>query len=854
MPGENLTRAEAVERAGVVAVESYEIALDLTTGPETFASATTVRFTATEGASTFVDLVAPAVRSVVLNGRELDPAAVFADSRIALDGLEADNELVVVADCGYTNTGEGLHRFVDPVDGEVYLYTQFEVPDARRVFACFEQPDLKATFQLTVTAPAAWEVVSNEPTPEPTVAQHATDSAVEAATWTFEPTGRISTYITALVAGPYAVVRSSLTSSDGREIPLGAFCRRSLSEHFDADYIFEKTRQGFEFYESTFGVPYPFTKYDQLFVPEYNMGAMENAGCVTFTESYVFRSKVTDAVRERRVVTILHELAHMWFGDLVTMKWWNDLWLNESFAEYASTLATAEATEWDAAWTTFSAMEKSWAYRQDQLPSTHPIVAEIKDLEDVQVNFDGITYAKGASVLKQLVAWVGREAFISGVSAYFAKHAWGNTELPDLLTELEATSGRDLKAWSGLWLETAGVNTLRPVVETDSHGRIMSFVVEQTAPAEWPTLRPHRLGIGFYSLSDGGELVRTRFVEVDVDGARTEVPELVELDRPALVLLNDQDLAYAKIRLDPDSLRVALEHLADIADPLARSLVWGSVWDAVRDGEVPASDYVRLVLGAVARETESTTLRTTLNQLVLAAKQYVAPAARAETLGGVGDTLWSLVGDAEPGSDTQFQLVKFFAHVASTPAHVATLSGLLDGSVALDGLEIDTDLRWELLEGLVLNGAAGDEEIDATLAADDTATGRQSAARARAAKPTVEGKLAALSSVVDSSDVPNAIIRNTGLGFLHVNDPTPLADVVQPYLDAVLKVWNERSYHIAEEIIEGFYPAPLASAELRDATRTWLDTNADAAPALRRLVVEALAGTDRALRAQSTDA
>jgi aminopeptidase N len=498
-------------------------------------------------------------------------------------------------------------------------------------------------------------------------------------------------------------------------------------------------------------------------------------------------------------------------------------------------------------------MEKSWAYKQDQLPSTHPIVAEIKDLEDVQVNFDGITYAKGASVLKQLVAWVGREAFISGVSAYFGKHAWGNTELPDLLTELEATSGRDLKAWSKLWLETAGVNTLRPVIETDSHGRIMSFVVEQTAPAEWPTIRPHRLGIGFYSLSDAGELVRTHFVEVDVDGPRTDVKELVELDRPALVLLNDEDLAYAKIRLDASSLRVALEHLADIADPLARSLVWGSVWDSVRDGEVPASEYVRLVLGGIARETESTTLRTTLNQMVLAAKQYVAPSTRAATLAEVGDTLWTLVGEAEAGSDTQFQLVKFFAHVASTPAHVETLSGLLDGSVGLDGLTLDTDLRWELLEGLVLNGAAGDQEIDEMLAADNTATGRQAAARARAAKPTVEGKLAALSSVVDA-DVPNAIIRNTGLGFVHVNDPAALADVVQPYLDAVLKVWNERSYHIAEEVIEGFYPAPLASAELRDATAAWLEANTDAAPALRRLIVESLAGTERALKAQAADA
>lgn len=853
MPGENLTRAEAIERAGVVSVESYQIALDLTTGPTTFASTTTVRFAATEGAATFIDLVAPSVRSVVLNGRELDPAGVFADSRITLEGLAASNELVVVADCGYTNTGEGLHRFVDPVDGEVYLYTQFEVPDSRRVFAVFEQPDLKATFQFTVTAPATWEVVSNEPTPEPASAAHATDPAVGAATWTFAPTPRISSYITALVAGPYSVERSVLTSSDGREIPLGAFARKSLAQHLDAEYIFEKTRQGFEFFETTFGVPYPFTKYDQLFVPEYNMGAMENAGCVTFTESYVFRSKVTDAVRERRVVTILHELAHMWFGDLVTMKWWNDLWLNESFAEYASTLATAEATEWDAAWTTFAAMEKAWAYRQDQLPSTHPIVASINDLEDVQVNFDGITYAKGASVLKQLAAWVGREPFVAGVSAYFRKHAWGNTELSDLLSELEVTSGRDLSAWSALWLETAGVNTLRPEIETDVHGRITSFTVVQTAPAQWPTLRPHRLAIGFYSL-EGDALVRTHRVEVDVDGARTEIKELCELHRPALVLINDDDLAYAKIRLDADSLPVALEHLASIADPLARSLVWGSVWDAVRDGETPASDYVRLVLGNIATETESTTIRTTLNQLALATKQYVAPERRAATLAEVGDTLWALAEQAPAGSDLQFQLVKFFAHLASTSTHVAALSGLLDGSVALSGLEIDTDLRWELLEGLVLNGAAGDAEIDATLADDDTATGRQSAARARATVPTTEAKVAAFRNVVDSPDLPNAIIRQTGLGTVHVNDPAVLVGLVQPYLDAVLRVWDERTYHMAEEIIEGFYPAPVASAELRDATQSWLDAHADAAPALRRLVIEALAGTERALKAQAADA
>lgn len=854
MPGENLTRAEAIERAGVVtAVESYDIELDVTTGPTTFASTTVIRFSARPGGSTFVDLVAPLVREIVLNGRSLDVAEVFADSRIALTGLEADNELRVVADCAYMNTGEGLHRFVDPVDGETYLYTQFEVPDARRVFATFEQPDLKAPFRVTVTAPAAWHVVSNQPTPEPQAAAHATDPSVEAAVWRFEPTPRISTYLVALVAGPYAVQRGELTSSDGRTIPLGVFCRASLSEHLDADYIMDTTRKGFEFYEKTFDVPYPFDKYDQLFVPEYNMGAMENPGCVTFTEAYVFRSQVTDAVRERRVVTILHELAHMWFGDLVTMKWWNDLWLNESFAEYISTLATAEATEWEAAWTTFSAMEKTWAYRQDQLPSTHPIVAEIRDLEDVQVNFDGITYAKGASVLKQLGAWVGREQFLGGVSEYFKKHAWSNTELPDLLVELEATSGRDLTAWSKAWLETAGVNTLRPEISTDADGRITGFAVLQSAPADHPTIRPHRLGIGCYDLVDGA-VVRTGEVVVDVDGERTEVPELVGRDLPGLVLLNDEDLAYAKIRLDDASLAFALEHLSRISDPLARSLVWGSVWDAVRDGETPASAYVDLVLGNIAAETESTTVRTTLSQLGLAVRSYVAPARRAETLARVGDRLWALAQEAEAGSDLQLQLVKFFAALASTPEHATPLRGLLDGSTALDGLTVDTDLRWELLQALVQLGAAGTDEVDAALAEDDTATGRQSAARARASVPTPEGKEAAFASVVEHDDVPNAIIRATAAGFVRVTDPAVLESFVTRYTEALLPIWNGRSYHIAEELIEGLYPAPLASAELRDGVRSWLDAHADAPAALRRMVTEQLAGTERALAAQAADA
>jgi aminopeptidase N len=846
VPADNLTRVEASERSSLVDTQSYRVELDLTTGPEVFRSTSTVSFTATPGSSTFIDAITREVHSVTLNGVELNPADVADGIRIRLENLGERNELTVVADHEYTNTGEGLHRFVDPVDGEVYLYSQFEVPDSRRVFAVFEQPDLKATFTFTVRAPKHWKVVSNGVTPEPAVEG---DSAVFA----FPETQRISSYITAIVAGPYQSVHSELTSSDGRTIPLGIYARASLFEHLDADYIFDITRKGFAYFESKFDVPYPFEKYDQLFVPEFNAGAMENAGCVTFTEVYVFRSKVTDAVKERRVVTILHELAHMWFGDLVTMKWWNDLWLNESFAEWASTIATAEATEWTEAWTTFQAMEKSWAYKQDQLPSTHPIVADIRDLEDVQVNFDGITYAKGGSVLKQLVAWVGEEDFFAGVSNYFKKHAWGNTELVDLLRELEATSGRKLTDWSAQWLETAGVNTLRPELAVDESGVITSFAVVQSAHPDYPTIRPHRMAIGFYELQDGA-LVRAHRHELDVDGERTEVPELVGMTRPALILLNDDDLAYAKIRLDDASLTTAIAHLSDIESPLARAIVWGAAWDATRDGETAARDYVRLVLNNIASETESTTIRTTLMQLALVARSYVEPSTREETVVAVADGLWQLAAEAEPGSDAQFQFVQNFANMAATAQHVATLKGLRDGTITLPGLTVDTDLDWLLIEGLALNGAIGHSDIDAALENDNTSNGQQAAARALAALPGTDAKRTVFDQLVNDDTVPNAIVRMTTMGFQHANGPTGFAELVDPYFDALVPVWESRTYKMAEYLILGLYPAPLANENLIVKTRAWLEANTDQPAALRRMVSENLAGVERAVAAQRRDA
>jgi aminopeptidase N len=845
MPGENLTRVEADERADLIAVDHYDVALDLTTSDTTFRTITKVTFTATAGSSSFIDAITETVHRIELNGESLDPAQHADGVRIALPNLAERNELLVEADMFYMNTGEGLHRFVDPADGEVYLYSQFEVPDARRMYPNFEQPNLKATFAFTVTAPAAWKVVSNQP-----IAQR-TELGEGVAKWEFETTARISSYITALVAGPYQEWTDKLTSSDGRTIPLGVFSRASLGEFMDPEYIFDITKRGFEFYEREFGVPYPFDKYDQLFVPEYNMGAMENAGCVTFTETYVFRSKVADAVRERRVVTILHELGHMWFGDLVTMNWWNDLWLNESFAEFISTLATAEATEWTNNWVTFLASEKTWAYRQDQLPSTHPIVAEIRDLDDVQVNFDGITYAKGGSVLKQLFFWVGREAFFKGVNAYFTKHAFGNTELRDLLVELEAASGRDLKDWSQKWLETAGVNTLRPKIEVDAEGVITKFVIEQTATADYPTLRPHRLGVGLYDLSDSGDLVRREHLELDVDGAETDVTELVGKVRGDLVLVNDEDLAYAKIRFDEQSLATALAHASNISDPMARGLVLASLWDATRDGELPVADFIQHLLTSVEHETESTTRRQQLGQLVVAARRFTPKAQRQATVEGVADRLLELAKGAEPGSDAQFAFVRSFGDFAATDAQLDAVQALLDGGLALEGLEIDTDLGWELLTALVAGGRAGEAEIVARNEQDKTSGGNKHAAVARAAAPNADAKRAAWELVWVGSEQPNEIVRATIAGFWHADDEQLVTSYIAPYFAELRSIWDSRSFHSAEDLIEGFYPTSLPSDEVVTAAEAWLEANADAPAALRRMIVEGLDDTRRCLRVQA---
>ncbi len=852
MPTANLTRLEAEERAATVSAPAYEVVLDLTAEGETFRSETVVRFHSTPGAATFIESTTREVHELVLNGRTLDPAAVVVDGRILLADLEADNEVRVVSTRDYTNTGEGLHRFVDPVDGETYLYTEFAVAEANRVFAVFDQPDLKAGVRFTITAPAHWHVLSNAPTPRPTEVS-GSGSTTAAKTWAFETGPVISSYIVAIIAGPYAAWHGAARSIDGRDIPLGLFTRASLARYAEPDVMFGTVQSGLEFYEQAFGVAYPYGKYDQIFVPEYNWGAMENVGAVTFNESYLFRSRVSDARREQRAIVILHELSHMWFGNSVTMRWWNDLWLNESFATWASTLATARVTEFTDVWATFASDEKTHAAEQDQLPSTHPIVAPIEDLADVEVNFDAITYDKGASVLKQLVAWVGSDAFQRGVGGYLTAHAGGNATLRDLLGELERASGRDLARWSELWLETAGVNTLRAVVETDAAGTITAARVEQAAAATHPTLRPHRVAIGGYSSDARGALVRTHRVELDVDGPVTSVPGLVGIERPELLLVNDDDLTYAKVRLDERSFQTAVERLADVADPVARAVVLGSAWDAVRDAELPAAAFVRLVLGSIGHETQSAARGLALSRLELALARYLADDHREAVATETGDAVWALAELAPAGSDAQLQFVKAFTRVATSQAHAEVLGGLLDGSIRLDGLEIDLDLRWELVIARSALGASADDEIETALAHDDTAKGRQLAETARAASPDQAVKDAAWRRVATDVRLSNDLARAIADGWRRTTIPELLAPMVQHYFPMLQRVWSERSFTMASLIVSRLFPAPLVDEELATLTREWLAANPEPAP-LHRLVSEQLAELERALTARARDA
>ncbi|HUO39593.1 MAG TPA: aminopeptidase N [Mycobacterium sp.] len=850
----NLTRDQAIERAALVTVDTYRIELDLTGGERTFRSTTTVTFEALAGADTFIDIAADPVHSATINGRPIDVSGYDESTGISLRGLGKHNVLVVEADCRYSHTGEGLHRFVDPVDDQVYLYSQFETADAKRMFACFDQPDLKATFELTVTAPAHWQVVSNG-------ALEATRDDGDTKTHRFVTTPRMSTYLVALIAGPYSRWDEVYRDEHG-EIPLGLYCRASLAEFMDSERLFTQTKQGFGFYHRSFGLPYAFGKYDQLFVPEFNAGAMENAGAVTFLEDYVFRSKVTRASYERRAETVLHEMAHMWFGDLVTMRWWDDLWLNESFATFASVLCQAEATEFTHAWTTFANAEKSWAYRQDQLPTTHPVAADIPDLAAVEVNFDGITYAKGASVLKQLVAYVGLDNFLAGLRDYFRAHAFDNATFGDLLGALEKASGRDLSDWGNQWLKTTGLNTLRPEFELDEQGRFTRFAIRQggAQPGAGET-RVHRLAIGIYDDDGSSKLVRVHREELDIDGDITEVTALQGVSRGQLILVNDDDLTYCSLRLDDQSLATALERIGDIAEPLPRTLVWSAAWEMTRDAEMRARDFVALVCSGVQAETEVGVAQRLLMQAQTALGSYAQPGWACEHgWPEFADRLLEAARAAAPGSDHQLAYVNALSTSVLQMRHIEVLSALLDtdpAELGLAGLLVDTDLRWRIVTALARSGvldAAGPQTpfIDAEVQRDPTAAGRRHGRQASAARPQPEVKQAAWTEVIEDDTLPNIVGRAIIAGIASPGQAELLKPFTSRYFAAIPGVWDRRSSEVAQTVVVGLYPSWDISDDGITAADEFLA--GDIPPALRRLVLEGRAGVERSLRARVFDA
>ncbi|PWU45366.1 aminopeptidase N [Micromonospora globispora] len=843
----NLTQVEATERARLLDVTRYDINLDLSTAVQatgrTFRSVSEVEFRCTEpGATTFIEVAAESVRSATLNGAPVDISGWSAEKGLTLSGLDAENTLVVDADFGYSNSGQGLHRTVDPVDGETYLYSQFETADAQKVFACFDQPDLKSVYTWHATVPDHWRVVSNMPV------EREEPAGEGLKTVHFAESARMSTYITALCAGPYHEVRDS---HDG--IDLGVFCRASMAPYLDSDDLFLITKQGFDFFHEKFGVRYPLPKYDQLWVPDFNAGAMENFGCVTHAEShYLFRSQVTDFEYEQRANTILHELAHMWFGDLVTMRWWNDLWLNESFAEWASHWCNTHATRFSDAWTTFLSIRKNWGYRQDQLSSTHPVYCEMPDLEAVEVNFDGITYAKGASVLKQLVAYVGEEPFLAGLRAYFGKHAWGNATFDDLLSELEAASGRELRKFAAQWLETAQVNTLRPEVTIGADGSYEGVLVRQEAPSGHPTLRTHRIGVGLYDLTDG-RLVRRERIEVDVTGEQTELTALHGMRAADVLLLNDDDLTYGKLRLDERSMATVVQHIAGFESSLARALCWTAAWDMTRDAELAARDYVALVLAGLPAETDINLVTATLRQGTTTLTFYADPAWAPTGWAELARTAKAALAAAEPGSGFQLAWARAYASAARSAEDLATLRGWLNGGEVPAGLTVDTELRWTVLQALVANGAAGAEEVDAELAKDRTASGEREAAYAHALVATPENKAAVWAQLTGPEALPNWRHRALLQGFAHPAQVELVAPYREKYFAAVDGVWASRDSEPAQEFTQLAYPAYLVEDDTVAATEAWLAQEGHPAP-LRRLVAEGRDGVVRALKARAKDA
>lgn len=827
MGSANLTREETAARAAGIHLDTVDVHLDLRGARQadalTFSTESTLAFSASV-ADTWIDFIGDSVDEVVVNGA---PHAIDWDgARVRIGGLTAHNVVTVRGTGRYSTSGEGLHRFVDPVDGAVYLYTQYEPADCRRVYPCLEQPDLKARWRFVVTAPAEWTVLSNGDETRRTDVSGGVRVA-------FAETLPLSSYITAVAAGPYHRIRGTW-ERDGRTTALGVLCRASLAVHLDADEILDVTRRGLDYFTEAFDFAYPWGKYDQIFVPEYNLGAMENPGLVTFTESYVFRGKATAAQREARANTILHEMAHMWFGDLVTMRWWDDLWLKESFADFMGSHANVATGVHPDAWVSFASRRKGWAYEQDQLPTTHPIVADITDLEAAKLNFDGITYAKGAAVLKQLVAFVGEHAFFRGAQRYFADHAYGNTTLGDLLSALESASGRDLGAWSGAWLQTTGMSEIH--VE---RGETLTLV--QSDP------RPHRLTVGLYAF-EGERLVRRAGVDLDISSARTPLtaPVLPDAD---LIVPNDDDRTYAKVGLDERSTDAVAAGLSTVPDAVARAVIWAALWNAVRDGQLPVTRYIDIAARHAPAEPNVALLADAIAHAGYAISRYASAAQSSALASRWLAVAWDALFAAAPGSDAQLAWARGVgAAAAVTGERAAELSAILRGDAAAPaGLALDPDLRWSLLIAVTATGDATSADADAELARDPSASGRARRRTVLAARPDAGIRAAAWHEAWTDAALSNDHLDATIAGIRAGGRRDLIAAHDDDYFARIRPVWSERSIEIARRLVVGLFPA----SDSLDSVDAWLTDNPDALAALRRLVIEQRDGLARALRVRA---
>ncbi|MEU6401857.1 aminopeptidase N [Streptomyces sp. NPDC046985] len=826
-----LTRDEAQTRAQLLDVQHYAVDLDLTVGEDVFDSLTVIRFTVRagqDGTDTFVELKPAALRSAALDGQSLDPAALTG-SRLHLKGLApGEHELRVDARMRYSRTGEGMHRFTDPADGETYVYTQLFLDDVQRVFAAFDQPDLKAVFDLTVKAPEDWTVLANG------VAEHTGDGV-----WKAAATPPLSTYLVAVAAGPWHSVRT-----EHRGLPFGLHCRRSLAPYLDADAdeILDVTRACFDRYHEKFDEPYPFDSYDQAFVPEFNAGAMENPGLVTFRDEFVYRSAVTDTERQTRAMVIAHEMAHMWFGDLVTLTWWDDIWLNESFAEYMGFQTTAEATRFTDTWTQFGVSRKSWGSDADQRPSTHPVAPEaVDDTASALLNFDGISYAKGASALRQLVAWLGEKDFLAGINTHFRRHRFGNASLADFVDSLASATDRDVHAWAEAWLRTTGVDTLTPRLDSGADGGCALTVDHHGS-------RPHRVAVGLYDqdLTDEGRLMLRGRPGLDVP--QTAPHPLGR--RPALLLLNDGDLTYAKVRFDPESFQAVRQGLSGLPDPLTRAVVWNALRDAVRDGDLPAAAYLETARAHLPRETDLA-----LAEAVLAfahrhvADRYLTAEERPAALATLASLCRDLIRRTEDGDNPGLRLiaVRKAVDVAAQPDALA--AWLADGTVP-GGPELDPELRWRVLARLAVLGAADEAAIAAELRRDPSAAGQEGAARCRAALPDPEAKQAAWQAMFgadEDADLSNYLFTATAQGFWQPEQAALVRDYVPRFYTDAVSVAARRGPAIARAAGQWAFPAhAVDDAHLRLGEACLREGGP--VPALRRTLVDQLDDLARALR------